>query len=103
MDQKRFSRRKEDFECANCGAKVMGTGYTDHCPRCLYSMHVDINPGDRKERCRGIMKPVGASSDRKGFTIHYVCMRCWARRSFKAAEGDNEELIYQLMGRANRP
>lgn len=97
MESPRFSRKKEDFTCANCGMEVKGTGYTDHCPRCLYSMHVDVQPGDRKERCGGLMRPVGASSDRQGFTIHYVCTKCRKRRSFKAASGDNMELIYGLM------
>ena len=40
----------EDFICENCGKDVEKSSYTarDHCPYCLYSKHVDINPGDRK-------------------------------------------------------
>ena len=26
---------------------MKGNGYTNHCPKCLWSKHVDINPGDR--------------------------------------------------------
>ncbi|MFA6992594.1 MAG: RNHCP domain-containing protein, partial [Candidatus Gracilibacteria bacterium] len=40
---KRFSRTIEDFVCEKCGAKVKGDGYTNHCPKCLWSKHVDIN------------------------------------------------------------
>ena len=38
----------EDFICENCGKDVEKSSYTarDHCPYCLYSKHVDINPGD---------------------------------------------------------
>ncbi len=97
MESKRFSKKTEDFTCSNCGAKVRGTGYTDHCPRCLFSRHVDLNPGDRRSRCKGEMRPVGASSDRRGFTIHYICTRCRVRRSVKAAANDNMELIYGLI------
>ncbi|HQY53570.1 MAG TPA: RNHCP domain-containing protein [Ignavibacteria bacterium] len=39
MDRK-FQKRTEDFTCGNCGCKVTGDGYTNHCPECLYRMHV---------------------------------------------------------------
>ena len=45
---KKFERNREDFTCNNCELFVQGDGYTDHCPSCLYSKHVDINPGDRQ-------------------------------------------------------
>jgi len=57
--QQKISKRKENFICRHCGAIVEGNGYTDHCPHCLWSQHRDINPGDRKEKCHGLMKPVG--------------------------------------------
>ena len=40
----------QSFTCANCGAAVSplaGGGYRNHCPVCLHSLHVDVNPGDR--------------------------------------------------------
>ena len=54
---KRFNMINEDFICENCGAKVSKSDYTarDHCPLCLYSKHVDINPGDRANNCKGLM------------------------------------------------
>ncbi|MDE1811177.1 MAG: RNHCP domain-containing protein [Candidatus Micrarchaeota archaeon] len=103
MESKRFSRNKEDFKCRNCGAQVKGTGYTDHCPRCLYSMHMDVNPGDRKAACHGMMRPASASADRKGFfTIYYVCTKCWAKVSCRAAEEDDSELLHKLMSSSSR-
>ena len=49
MDNKRFKMIDEDYICDVCGDEVKALGYTarDHCPNCLASKHVDINPGDR--------------------------------------------------------
>ena len=46
---KRFNMIDEEFICENCHQKVSKLNYTarDHCPYCLYSIHIDINPGDR--------------------------------------------------------
>ena len=43
---KKFTKIDEEFICENCGAKVEKLGYTcrNHCPHCLYSKHVDVNP-----------------------------------------------------------
>ena len=58
---KNFTVIDEEFVCENCGKKVTKLGYTarDHCPYCLYSKHLDINPGDRECTCHGLMKPIG--------------------------------------------
>ena len=55
MGGARFTRVVEDFTCGQCGAAVTGDGYTNHCPLCLWSRHVDINPGDRAAECGGLM------------------------------------------------
>ena len=54
METKKFKEIDEGFICENCNKKVSPLGYTsrDHCPYCLYSMHVDINPGDRQNSCK---------------------------------------------------
>lgn len=50
------------FTCKNCGWLVMpegaGSDHRNHCPNCLSSLHVDIEPGDRRSDCGGIMEPV---------------------------------------------
>lgn len=96
-ENKRFSKNKEDFVCEICNAKVKGTGYTDHCPKCLWSKHVDKNPGDRKSECKGMMEPIKTEHDRKGFTIIYVCKKCGLRKRVKAAENDSKEMLMQLL------
>lgn len=45
----KFTMIDEDFTCDVCGSFVKALGYTarDHCPNCLCSKHVDINPPER--------------------------------------------------------
>lgn len=93
---KRFQKRKEDFICQNCQTKVEGTGYTNHCPECLWSKHVDKNPGDRKEKCQGAMEPVAAEQASRGYKIHHKCIKCGFRQAVKSAEDDNFDKILDL-------
>ena len=95
---KDFIKKKEDFECEICHAKVKGSGYTDHCPACLYSKHVDINPGDRMSNCGGIMEPVHAVNERTYIMITYRCTKCGEIKRVKAAAGDNQGKLEGLLG-----
>lgn len=94
--EKKFTRRVENFVCENCGEHVQGDGYTNHCPNCLHSKHVDKNPGDRLARCGGIMKPTDLKQGRKDFTITFVCERCGHTRKNRTAANDNMEKIIEL-------
>ncbi|MDE1856549.1 MAG: RNHCP domain-containing protein [Candidatus Micrarchaeota archaeon] len=85
---KRFSRKVEDFTCSKCGATVKGAGFTDHCPHCLWSKHVDINPGDRRSKCHGLMRPIKIVYDRQNYIIYYRCMKCALARHITAAPED---------------
>ena len=99
MEEKRFTKIDEEFLCDNCGSKVEKLGYTsrDHCPKCLYSKHVDINPGDRLEECHGALEPVSVElNSKKGYVIIYRCKKCGKTRKNKAAEDDNIDLIIKL-------
>ena len=96
---RKFTKIDEEFLCNNCGKKVEILGYTcrDHCPECLYSKHVDINPGDRAETCHGDLEPISVElNPKKGYVIVYRCKKCGAIRKNKAAEDDNVDLIIQL-------
>lgn len=73
---KRFTKRVEDFTCAHCGAHVSGNGYTNHCPKCLYSRHVDNTPGDRLSDCGGMMRPIAVEKDGENFIITHKCEKC---------------------------
>ena len=72
---KQFTMRDENFICENCHKEVKKLGYTarDHCPYCLYSKHVDINPGDRQNSCQGLLKPIGIEKFKDTYKILYKC------------------------------
>ena len=99
MQTSKFTRIDEEFICQNCGKLVKKLGYScrNHCPYCLYSKHIDINPGDRLEKCKGELEPVSLEIDsKKGYVIIHKCKKCGAIRKNKAAEDDNIELIIEL-------
>ncbi len=93
---RKFQRTIEDFTCENCGAKVRGDGYTDHCPVCLWSRHVDVNPGDRAADCGGLMKPMGLELKHGETRIVYICEKCGHEHRVKKAEDDDYEKILKL-------
>lgn len=94
-----FQRRKEAFQCAHCGAWVEGDGYTNHCPHCLWSLHVDLAPGDRAEPCHGLMEPVAVLGDGDAYVIYHRCTKCGTIRRNRAAANDNREALLALAGR----
>lgn len=96
MKNKKFQKRKEDFTCEVCGFKVKGTGYTNHCPNCLWSKHVDINPGDRASFCRGLMEPIGLRQKNGQWQIIHRCQKCGVKKVNKTSPNDNFEKIIKL-------
>ena len=86
---KEFQRKIEDFTCGHCGFFVAGDGYTNHCPRCFYSKHVDINPGDRKNPCLGMMKPIRLESKKGQFAVIHRCQKCGAEKPNKLGKLDD--------------
>jgi hypothetical protein len=88
-----FTKINESFACAHCGHAVPKSESTcrDHCSQCLYSLHVDVNPGDRAANCGGLLKPVAWSQHKKkGYMIHYVCEKCGEKRVNKFLDHDSE-------------
>ena len=78
MTSRRFTKNDGGFTCLQCGLLVNPLGRTsrNHCPRCLYSLHVDVNPGDRANDCGGLMEPVGVETDARGYRILHRCRSC---------------------------
>ena len=93
---KRFTKRIEDFTCAHCGAHVVGNGYTNHCPHCLYSRHVDNAPGDRAATCGGIMAPITIEKSGNDFIITHKCEKCGKTIRQHTAENDDIDTIIAL-------
>ena len=99
LENSKFTKIDEEFICEHCGKKVPKLGYTsrNHCPYCLYSKHLDINPGDRAETCHGLLEPIGLETNsKKGYVIVFKCQKCGEIRKHKMAEDDNMEEILKL-------
>lgn len=90
---KNFTRTIENFTCGHCGADVTGNGYTNHCPHCLYSRHVDVNPGDRAATCGGLMKPVSIETKDGAYMIVQECVKCHHTRRNKTDAADSIDAI----------
>lgn len=100
MEEKRFKMIDEEFTCQICGKLVKPLGYTarDHCLYCLCSVHVDINPGDRKSECQGILRPIAVEKAKKsGFKIIYKCDKCGEIKRNIMASDDNMDKIIEIM------
>lgn len=93
---RKFQRTVEDFTCENCGQGVTGSGYTNHCPTCLWSKHVDMQPGDRAEDCGGMMEPVGVEEKSGKYRLLHRCAICGAQKWNNAAKEDNFEELLQI-------
>ena len=86
---RKFQRKIEDFVCEHCGFEVKGSGFTNHCPECFWSKHVDINPGDRAETCCGMMQPSRIDFEKGEYMINHICVKCGMQKRKKVEKGDN--------------
>lgn len=93
---KLFQRMTENFICEHCGTQVQGNGYTNHCPHCLYSKHVDINPGDRDCDCGGLMEPIDLEQKDGGYVIIHRCCKCGFIRRNKVVEADDFKAVLAI-------
>lgn len=84
----------ESFTCKVCGRLVVpngaGSDHRNHCPYCLSSQHLDIEPGDRMADCGGTMEPVAVWVRKNGeWAIIHRCKICGALSSNRIAADDN--------------
>lgn len=96
---------EEAFPCKGCGRLVTpagaGSDHRNHCPNCLASLHVDVEPGDREADCGGIMEPIAVWVRKSGeWAIIHRCRRCGALSSNRIAADDNP---IKLMSIAMKP
>jgi len=98
-----FIKKRENFVCENCGAKVYGNGYTNHCPHCLWSKHVDKEvPGDRASNCHGLMKPVRIEQKNQQIVLIHQCLKCQKITRNKTSSDDNFEKILEISAKNSR-
>lgn len=95
----------EDFICKVCGhlASYEGAGsrHRNHCPNCLSSLHLDIEPGDRAADCGGVMEAIAVWVRKGGeWAIIHRCRVCGCLSSNRIAADDNP---LKLMSLALKP
>jgi len=100
MQLAKFVENNEAFICIACGQEVPPhpSSSRDHCNHCLTGQHVDVNPGDRMNECRGVLEPIGLQMRSGKTQIVYRCQKCHAQVLNVAAPDDNADLITDLAG-----
>jgi Zn finger protein HypA/HybF involved in hydrogenase expression len=91
-----FQRNIENFTCLHCNAEVVGNGYTNHCPKCLWSQHVDIFPGDRQAECKGMMKPVEVENKKGDWVIIHECVLCGYNKANTVSKEDDMKILLEI-------
>ena len=104
-DKPRHDRRSDGFSCIRCRQFIpyqsCGTKHRNHCPLCLWSRHVDDEPGDRGCPCAQLMEPIAIEVRERGeWAIIHRCTGCGVLRTNRIA-GDDHEL--SLLSLALRP
>ena len=105
MDNKRFKMIDEEFICEVCKKHVTKLEYTarDHCPYCLSSKHLDINPGDRSSNCKGVLVPFDIEKGKKDtYKIVYRCSECKVIKKNKMAIDDNFDKVLEIMSNESK-
>lgn len=89
-----------EWTCGHCrrtvGAAAPGTENRNHCPYCLWSVHVDNRPGDRKAFCKGAMEPITVWVRDGEWVIIHRCTTCGSLHANRIAGDDNEALLLSL-------
>ncbi|HEY4488551.1 MAG TPA: RNHCP domain-containing protein [Candidatus Paceibacterota bacterium] len=94
-----FERTVENFICEHCDAHVEGSGYTNHCPLCLWSKHVDVYPGDRAEPCGAMMEPVAIEGASPAYRVVHHCTKCGQMRRIGVSPYDSIDALVSLAQR----
>ena len=89
------------FLCTHCNRAIPGTApgtaHRNHCPHCLWSLHVDLQTGDRRSACRGPMEPFAIGIQGNGeWSILHRCQRCGLIRTNRIAGDDNDVLLVSM-------
>jgi len=108
---------EKGFTCAQCGFSVTtdremsGVNNRNHCPRCLWSKHVDeFKAGDRKAQCKSRMQPLGLTIKQTAkrynreaqgeLMLIHRCTGCGKLSINRIAADDDPAVIYQVFNRS---
>ncbi len=99
--RKNMIMANDGFKCANCKRIVdphTAGSCRNHCPYCLFSMHVDESvPGDRASDCKSLMIPIAVElNKKKGTRLIHLCKSCGKKVYNRTAPDDDWELICSL-------
>jgi len=109
--------QETEFICSHCGMNVpldfnIGTKNRNHCPKCLYSLHVDDKiSGDRRANCGGKMEPIAVTFKQEGLDKYgtekqgeimlvHRCKRCGKININRIAGDDDAELIFEIFNQS---
>jgi hypothetical protein len=103
-EQRRGVRRekKRSFRCGNCKLDVssdaFGTAHRNHCPNCLWSMHLDDDrPGDRAAECGSLMEPIAITVRGDGeWVLVHRCTGCDELHLNRTAGDDNPLILLRV-------
>jgi len=103
----RHGRRRDErdgFVCRHCrrpvSAESYGTKHRNHCPQCLWSVHLDNSPGDRMSACTGAMEPIAVWVRPDGeWAIVHRCQSCGVLRTNRVAGDDSPWAMLSLAAR----
>ncbi|MFO0830644.1 MAG: RNHCP domain-containing protein [Phycisphaerales bacterium] len=95
------SHQDRAFSCSRCGFSTLsppwGSRHRNHCPACLWSRHLDEEPGDRRCACRGLMEPIAIEVRQDGeWAIVHRCVQCSQLRTNRIAGDDQERALLAL-------
>ncbi|WP_316863382.1 RNHCP domain-containing protein [uncultured Cohaesibacter sp.] len=110
--RKRWQAANTPFRCVHCRQMVfptdsMGTIHRNHCPNCLWSLHVDTKPGNRASSCHSSMEPVGLTFKHNGFDKYgrartgdimlvHICRSCNSINLNRIASDDRIEGLFDI-------
>ena len=95
------ARHAESFRCTHCRLDVplaaAGTTHRNHCPTCLWSRHLDDEPGDRASDCQASMEPIAITVRKDGeWVLIHRCLGCGTLSSNRIAGDDNPLLLVRI-------
>ncbi|MCR9145143.1 MAG: RNHCP domain-containing protein [bacterium] len=92
--------KTESFRCRKCRAMIgsppAGGSQRNHCPLCLFSMHVDYRPGDRSANCGSSMEPISIWVRKGEWVLLHRCMGCGVIHSNRIAADDSEIVLMSI-------
>lgn len=108
--------KNNKFICASCQKSIptntyIATKHRNHCPFCLFSVHVDIKSGDRKAICKGLMEPIGLTFKHEGWDkqgkprigelmIVHQCKKCKSFSINRLAADDDPNIVVLVFNKS---